>query len=263
MPAADAVTQLLDDLRPQLEEAGDREIVTTLGERALARGSSAAQQRAEYQRRGRLADVVDLLLRRTLPPDEPLPGAARPATGTLLLYARDGDEVLPPGGPEPAYAGILGVVQRLGPSALRARERVRNEEQRSRGVTFGVGGGASERLFPVDLVPRIVPAEDWAFLRRGLVQRARALDAFLHDVYGDRAAVSDGVLPASVVDDAPGCAASAPSSADRPCVPTCAAWISSIPSMKPADAGTSSRTTCGFPPDWDTRCRTAGSWTPS
>jgi carboxylate-amine ligase len=204
VPAAAAVTRLLDDLRPQLEETGDRQIVTALAERALARGSSAAQQRAEYQRRGRLADVVDLLLRRTDPGEAPLPGAAPPGTATLPLYARAGDEVLPPGGPEPAYAGILGVVERLGPSALRARERVRDEEQRSRGVTFGVGGGASERLFPVDLVPRIVAAQDWAFLRRGLAQRARALDAFLHDVYGDRAAVADGVIPAFVVDDAPG-----------------------------------------------------------
>jgi glutamate---cysteine ligase / carboxylate-amine ligase len=204
VPAAAAVTRLLDDLRPQLEEAGDAEIVTVLADRALARGSSAAQQRAEYQRRGRLADVVDLLLRRTDPGDALLPGAAPAGTGALPLYVRAGDEVLPPGGPEPAYAGILAVVERLGAGALRRRERVRDEEQRSRGVTFGVGGGASERLFPVDLVPRIVPAQDWALLRRGLVQRARALDAFLHDVYGERAAVADGVIPASVVDAAPG-----------------------------------------------------------
>ena len=203
--AAVAVHALLEDLREPLEEAGDREIVTALAERALARGSSAAQQRAAYQRRGRLTDVVDLLLRDTDPGEvAPLPGAPLPGTGALPLYARAGDEVLPETGPEPRYLGILAVVERLGATAMRHRERRRDEEQRSRGVTFGVGGGASERLFPVDLVPRIVPGEEWARLSLGLVQRARALNAFLQDVYSARAVVADGVVPAAVVDAAPG-----------------------------------------------------------
>jgi carboxylate-amine ligase len=205
VPAADAVNGLLADLRPQLEESGDWPVVTALAERALARGSASARQRAAYARRGRLTDVVDLLLGDTDPGEvASLPGVPPPGTAVLPLYARDGDEVLSPQAREPAYAGILAVVERLGASALRRRERHRDEEQRSRGVTFGVGGGASERLFPVDLVPRIVPADDWARMRRGLVQRARALNAFLADVYGDRAAVADGVVPAAVVDAAPG-----------------------------------------------------------
>jgi glutamate---cysteine ligase / carboxylate-amine ligase len=53
-------------------------------------------------------------------------------------------------------------------------------------------------------VPRLVAAEDWRHLSAGLTQRARALDAFLHDVYGERAVVADGVLPAWVVDGSPG-----------------------------------------------------------
>lgn len=62
VPAAGAVRDLLGGLRPWLEEAGDWQEVTTLAERAIARGSSAARQRSVYQRRGRLADVVDHLV---------------------------------------------------------------------------------------------------------------------------------------------------------------------------------------------------------
>jgi carboxylate-amine ligase len=206
VPAATAVTGLLTDLRPQLEDASDWELVAGLAAAALTRGSSAAEQRASYTRRGRLSDVVDVLIATTDPRHGGRPaqhdGPSR--VDVVARYRRDGDEALGPAGPAPRYGQLLDVVERLGPPALRARERARDEEQRSRGVTFGVGGGASERLFPVDLIPRVVAADDWAGLSAGLVQRARALDLFLHDVYGDRAAVADGVVPAWVVDAAPG-----------------------------------------------------------
>jgi len=206
VPAATAVTGLLTDLRPQLEDAGDWDLVAELGAEALARGSSAAEQRASYTRRGRLSDVVDALIATTDPrhAGRPAPHDGPSRVDVVARYRRGGDEALGPAGPAPRYGQLLDVVERLGPPALRARERARDEEQRSRGVTFGVGGGASERLFPVDLIPRVVAADDWAGLSAGLVQRARALDLFLHDVYGDRAVVADGVVPAWVVDAAPG-----------------------------------------------------------
>ncbi|MEW9552168.1 glutamate--cysteine ligase [Nonomuraea sp. NPDC050783] len=65
LPAAEVVTRLLDRVRPQLARAGDEELVEALARRALARGSSAARQRAAHARRGRLEDVVDLLLTET------------------------------------------------------------------------------------------------------------------------------------------------------------------------------------------------------
>jgi carboxylate-amine ligase len=242
VPAASAVTQLLDDLSPQLEEAGDRAIVTALADRALARGSSAAQQRAEYQRRGRLADVVDLLLRRTEPGEAALPGAALPGTGTLPLYARAGDEVLRPGGPEPAYTEILGVVERLGPSALRGRERVRNEEQRSRGVTFGVGGarasGCSRSISSPGSCPPSTGRSCAAASCSGPAHSTRSYTTCTASARPSRTASSR--RPSWT--PRPGCAASAPSSGGRPCAPTSAAWISSA---TPTEAGTSSRTTCG------------------
>jgi len=203
--AVDAVHQLLRDLRPQLEDAGDWDTVFSLAARALARGSSAAEQRATYDVRNRFSDVVDLLIRRTDPDltSPPVPGLDTPH-GNVPHYQRTGDEVLSNHQPTPMYAGLLQVLEEMGPAELRRRERVRDEEQRSHGVTFGVPGRASARLFPVDLVPRLVDAEDWARLGRGLTQRSRALDMFLHDVYGARAVVEDGVVPSWVIEGAPG-----------------------------------------------------------
>jgi carboxylate-amine ligase len=207
--AATAVHRLLEELHPFLAATGDWELVSSLVERSLSRGSSAAEQRAAYERRSRLTDVVDLLVSRTDPDGFDAGTAGRLIDTaahrvTIPLYRRPGDEVLTAEQPAPAYAGVMHVLENLGPAELRRRERLRDEEQRTRGVTFGVPGRATRRLFPFDLVPRIVPADDWATLRAGLVQRARALDAFLHDVYDERAVVADGVLPAWVVESAPG-----------------------------------------------------------
>lgn len=204
VPASLAVTRLIERLRPELEDSGDWSTVSALAEQMLARGTSAEEQRVAFGRRNRLADVVDLLIRQTAQ-DRPLLDAPPSATAEPLgLYSRPGDEALRDGGADGAYAAMLDVVERLGPVALRARERTRDEEQRSRGVTFGVPGRASARLFPVDLVPRLVGAEEWATLTAGLEQRARALDLFLHDVYGDRLVVKDDVVPGWVVETAPG-----------------------------------------------------------
>jgi len=206
VPAPVALTALLGDLRPYLDDCGDWPEVSALAARALARGSSAAQQRRAYQRRGRLADVVDLLLDQTRSAVSPTPRSeVVPGSGLLrLAYQASGDEVFTGGGTTPAYNDMLRVLHQLGPVALRRRELARDEEQRSRGVTFGVAGEASTWLFPVDLVPRVVSAPEWTYLRAGLEQRARALDAFLHDVYSTRQVVRDRPALIGGVDGSPG-----------------------------------------------------------
>jgi len=66
------------------------------------------------------------------------------------------------------------------------------------GITFAVDGDLSgtERLIPFDLIPRIIPSDEWQMLQNGLRQRVKALNMFLHDVYHDQAIVRAGVLPA-------------------------------------------------------------------
>jgi len=65
------------------------------------------------------------------------------------------------------------------------------------GVTFNVYGDSAgtEKIFPFDLLPRIIPAKEWEFLERGLVQRITALNLFLHDLYHEQKILKDGIIP--------------------------------------------------------------------
>ena len=69
------------------------------------------------------------------------------------------------------------------------------------GITFAVYGedAGTERLIPFDLVPRIIPADEWRTLEAGLKQRVRTLNLFLHDIYHDQAILKAGVVPAERV----------------------------------------------------------------
>ncbi len=69
------------------------------------------------------------------------------------------------------------------------------------GITFAVygakdeDGAGTERLIPFDLIPRIIPATEWASMEKGLVQRVTALNRFIHDVYHDRDIIRAGLIP--------------------------------------------------------------------
>jgi uncharacterized circularly permuted ATP-grasp superfamily protein len=65
------------------------------------------------------------------------------------------------------------------------------------GITFAVYGEESgtERLIPFDIVPRIIPAQEWLMLEQGLRQRVRTLNAFLHDIYHDQEILKAGIVP--------------------------------------------------------------------
>ncbi len=73
------------------------------------------------------------------------------------------------------------------------------------GITFAVygdkdeDGAGSERLIPFDLIPRIIPAHEWASMEKGLVQRVTALNRFIHDVYHDQEIIKAGHVPAEQI----------------------------------------------------------------
>ena len=190
LPAAEAVRQLVTRLRPQLEEFGDWQTVSDLAEATLARGNSADRQRAAFAERGRLDDVVDLVVRET---HGPAAGLDAP-TPTLVGYRfRAGDEAIGPGlHPRPAYRDVAGFFQELGATEAHARSVARDAWCERAGLGFGLGG--DHRAFHCDLVPRIVTRHEWSRLEAGLTQRARAIEAFLRDAYGERRVVADGVL---------------------------------------------------------------------
>ena len=80
--------------------------------------------------------------------------------------------------------------------------RRRDETFRQQGITFAISdpsGAAQDRPFPLDLVPRIIPAHEWEAIERGLIQRIRALNAFLDDVYHGREIIREGIVPWELV----------------------------------------------------------------
>lgn len=101
------------------------------------------------------------------------------------------------GRPSALYAELLGALEGTDLEDLRRRVNARVEEA---GVSFG--GDGERHTFPIDPIPRLIAAEEWARLSRGLVQRTRALHAFLTDAYGARRIVAEGLMPARVIESA-------------------------------------------------------------
>ena len=102
-----------------------------------------------------------------------------------------------PGVPRAPYRALHDALQPLSSRDLDERAAVRDRAFRDQGITFSLSG--EERPFPLDLVPRILSAAEWATIEAGVVQRVKALEAFLSDVYGPGRILDDGIVPRSVI----------------------------------------------------------------
>jgi len=114
------------------------------------------------------------------------------------------DELLDSEGrPRPAAAELLALVERIGVEELQARQAAAAADILTMGITFTVysEGSNIDRAWPFDVIPRIIEAREWAAIECGLVQRLRALNLFIDDVYNERRCVADGVFPADLLDD--------------------------------------------------------------
>jgi uncharacterized circularly permuted ATP-grasp superfamily protein len=119
---------------------------------------------------------------------------------TFTAYDTEGfyDEMLAADGQPRAGAALL--VQRLAAlpaGELLQRQRAAEQALLQLGITFNVYGEASgtERIFPFDIIPRLVEAADWAYIERGLKQRIQALNCFIDDIYHGQKIVKDGAVP--------------------------------------------------------------------
>jgi uncharacterized circularly permuted ATP-grasp superfamily protein len=112
------------------------------------------------------------------------------------------DEMFDPtGGIRPGYAALHGALAALGVDDLAERGALRDRSLRDQGITFSLSG--EERPIPLDLLPRVIAAEEWVVLEAGVIQRVRALEAFLADIYGAQQILSDGVVPRRLVTTSP------------------------------------------------------------
>ncbi|ARJ07183.1 hypothetical protein GCM10010988_31740 [Cnuibacter physcomitrellae] len=198
--AAHAVRRLTRRLRPQLEELGDWEQVHELSEVLLARGNSADRQRAAFAERGDLDDVVRLVVEET---HGPASGRVAAVPALRSYPVRAGDEAVSAGStPKPLYRDLVAFFEGRSREEIEERMAAGATWVRAHEMTFGVDGDSID--FDVDLVPRLINAHEWAEITAGVVQRARALEAFLQDVYGEQRVLRDGLLPRSAVEESPG-----------------------------------------------------------
>jgi uncharacterized circularly permuted ATP-grasp superfamily protein len=112
------------------------------------------------------------------------------------------DECFDPSGAiRPEAARVIALLEELGPREFRARQRLADSTFLKSGITFSVYSDrrGAERIFPFDLIPRIIAAAEWARVQRGLEQRVRALNAFLADVYGEQRILTEKLVPRDLV----------------------------------------------------------------
>jgi uncharacterized circularly permuted ATP-grasp superfamily protein len=129
-------------------------------------------------------------------------GTSWPSYDPGLFY----DELVAPDGePRPSAAALWSHFARLGPDALADRQDAADREMRAIGVTFTVYEGTTgvDRPWPFDIIPRVVPSDEWHLIESGLVQRLNALNLFIDDVYHDQTAVSAGIVPSELVAGSP------------------------------------------------------------
>ena len=106
-----------------------------------------------------------------------------------------------PGNPRPHYRTVAERLRGLGAAAFARRVRMADVTFRNQGITFTVYGDnrGVEKIFPFDLVPRIVPAQEWDTIERGLIQRITALNLFCQDIYHEQRILREKIIPAELI----------------------------------------------------------------
>lgn len=108
------------------------------------------------------------------------------------------DEMFEPDGSVRApYKGVYKALAPTSSADLAARADALGRAFIDQGVTFSLSG--QERPFPLDLVPRVIAAQEWSRLEKGIKQRVKALELFLADIYGEQRILRDHVLPRRLV----------------------------------------------------------------
>jgi uncharacterized circularly permuted ATP-grasp superfamily protein len=113
------------------------------------------------------------------------------------------DELFEDGGePRPGAELLIRLLRRLPEGELGRRQQEAEQALLHLGITFSVSGEDTERIFPFDVIPRIIPATDFDLVERGLKQRIHALNEFIDDIYHDQKVLKDGVIPSFVIESA-------------------------------------------------------------
>ena len=93
-------------------------------------------------------------------------------------------------------------VEALSREEMMRRQAAAEKAMMAMGITFNVysEGQGTERIMPVDIIPRIVAADEWNRLEKGLVQRITALNMFINDIYNEQKIIKDKVIPRELIE---------------------------------------------------------------
>jgi uncharacterized circularly permuted ATP-grasp superfamily protein len=124
---------------------------------------------------------------------------------SYYVDTRTWDEMHGDNGVRERYKGVVEYLENLSIEELNKKEDLARRLFMSQGITFTVynSGEGIEKIFPFDIIPRIITAAEWKYIEEGIKQRLRALNLFLKDIYHDQFILHDHVVPAQLIYSCP------------------------------------------------------------
>ena len=116
------------------------------------------------------------------------------------------DEMFSNEGVRESYRQVLHTLQSLNQEKLNDKHRQASDFFMNQGITFTVYSDDNqgiERIFPFDIIPRIITQQDWNEVESGIKQRLKALNLFLEDIYNEQLIIKEGIIPASLIASCP------------------------------------------------------------
>jgi uncharacterized circularly permuted ATP-grasp superfamily protein len=122
-----------------------------------------------------------------------------------LQVPRTWDEMYDDGNVRLHYQNVFNFLLSIPGDELSKKEELAKKLFMSQGITFTVysDGEGIEKIFPFDIIPRIITASEWDFIEKGIKQRLRALNLFLKDVYNQQFILKDGIVPVELIYSCP------------------------------------------------------------
>ncbi len=115
------------------------------------------------------------------------------------------DEMFTYEGVRERYANVFSILEQLPIDVLNQKDRQAADFFMNQGITFTVyaDNEGIERIFPFDIIPRIINRAEWQHISDGIKQRLKALNLFLKDIYGEQEIIKDGKIPAKLIATCP------------------------------------------------------------
>jgi uncharacterized circularly permuted ATP-grasp superfamily protein len=115
------------------------------------------------------------------------------------------DEMCADGSIRPQYQQVFETLNQLSASTLSGKDQLAADLFLNQGITFTVysDNEGIERIFPFDIIPRIIPGSEWSHIEAGISQRLKALNLFLKDIYSKQQILKDSIIPAELIASCP------------------------------------------------------------